>query len=275
MAAKFAVDGDQDREIDVRICEIKRQLRQASGSPLDPAKVAGALQAISEGKFAETPEVGVPVIKPASRLIQGLFVPSAKQVDDVRKWSKERGWGFSEEQMQQALATAPAWPSYQLCVAVLVPYLDTSARTFEALWTIAASRQEDNWRYGGLQSRVDQLRYLDDGAHAPGLSWEIIDLVANWDKKYGIAPASVRSARTSPSAGILASAAHFPKWVSKMDGVNVPFVWIPGYQASIPGYAAWAYVPLLSFDHCDRQVKLDADPGSSCYASYAVPQFRE
>ncbi|HTW96078.1 MAG TPA: hypothetical protein VMD74_00265 [Candidatus Methylomirabilis sp.] len=48
MAAKFAVGSDQYRTIDLRILEIKRQLNQKSGSPLDPEKVADALQTIIE-----------------------------------------------------------------------------------------------------------------------------------------------------------------------------------------------------------------------------------
>ena len=51
MAANYAVDGDQDRGIDVKMCEIKRQLRQNGGSPLDPVMVLVALQKIIEGVF--------------------------------------------------------------------------------------------------------------------------------------------------------------------------------------------------------------------------------
>ena len=50
MAGKtFSVTGDQYREIDKRIIEIKRQLNQREGSPLDPLKVSKTLQKIVEG----------------------------------------------------------------------------------------------------------------------------------------------------------------------------------------------------------------------------------
>ena len=52
MAAKFAVTGDQYMVIDRRMKEIKRQLRQEGGSPLDTELVARALQDIVEGRFS-------------------------------------------------------------------------------------------------------------------------------------------------------------------------------------------------------------------------------
>lgn len=50
MAAKFAVTGDQFVVIDDRMREVKRQLRLKGGSPLDPERVAEALQRIVEGR---------------------------------------------------------------------------------------------------------------------------------------------------------------------------------------------------------------------------------
>jgi len=46
MATKYVVTGDQYRIIDRRMREIKRQLDQDGGSPLDPGWVAGELQRI-------------------------------------------------------------------------------------------------------------------------------------------------------------------------------------------------------------------------------------
>jgi hypothetical protein len=50
-ASKFVVTGEQFIVIDKRMQEIKRQLQQKSGSPLDPAGVAGGLQRMIEGEF--------------------------------------------------------------------------------------------------------------------------------------------------------------------------------------------------------------------------------
>lgn len=51
MATKYVVDGDQYRTIDKKMREIKRQLDQSDGSPLDPLAVMVALQRIVEGEM--------------------------------------------------------------------------------------------------------------------------------------------------------------------------------------------------------------------------------
>jgi len=50
---KFFVNGDEYQEIDRKMLEIKRQLLQKSGCPLDPQKVKIALQDIVEGQFRD------------------------------------------------------------------------------------------------------------------------------------------------------------------------------------------------------------------------------
>ena len=62
----------------------------------------------------------------------------------------------------------------------------------------------------------------------------------------------------SVHAEILAAAAHFPNWVQAMDGEHVPYVWMPGYQVTIPGYEAWRRLPYLSWDSVSREVSLSA-----------------
>ncbi len=50
---KFVVTGDQYRDIDRKMREIKRQLDQDKGSPLSPVQVEFALQQIVEGNFGD------------------------------------------------------------------------------------------------------------------------------------------------------------------------------------------------------------------------------
>ena len=56
MATLYVVTGEQYRTIDRRMREIKRQLDQDGGSPLDPEWVARELQRIIEGKLEALPE---------------------------------------------------------------------------------------------------------------------------------------------------------------------------------------------------------------------------
>ncbi|MBI4426177.1 MAG: hypothetical protein HY567_01235 [Candidatus Kerfeldbacteria bacterium] len=58
MATKFVVTSEQKDVIDRRMAEIKRQLEQESGSPLDPDTTARALQQIIEGVFGVPGLVG-------------------------------------------------------------------------------------------------------------------------------------------------------------------------------------------------------------------------
>ena len=79
--ASFLVTGDQDRDIDRRMCEIKRQLRQSDGSPLDPVKVLKALQGIVEGDFDHVP-VGR---KALINCNVNPYIPDGWKVEEHRK----------------------------------------------------------------------------------------------------------------------------------------------------------------------------------------------
>jgi hypothetical protein len=75
--APYVVSGDQYREIDRRMSEIKRQLNQPGGSPLDPDVVARRLQRIVEGPTAAptgstTPEQAQSIMGPACQGIEAL-----------------------------------------------------------------------------------------------------------------------------------------------------------------------------------------------------------
>ncbi len=221
-------------------------------------------------------EKAAAAVRQKPQLIHGLFAPPTVQIANVREWNARRGWGFTDEDFVR-LGEAPVWPEERLVAVTLVPYLDTVQATFDALWEIAASRQKACFRWEHLFSDPGHL-FLLDGITHPGkcLRWEVIDLGANWDKKNGIAPETVRSAATSPHAGILAAASHSPKWVRVMDGVAVPFVWLPGYMAtaSVPGYVPRQRVPIFYFDFDIREVSLHARTSVDRFPRCAVPALR-
>ena len=58
MATKYVVEGDEYRKIDRKMRDIKRQLDQTEGSPLDPFEVMVALQCIVEGRFERSSAAG-------------------------------------------------------------------------------------------------------------------------------------------------------------------------------------------------------------------------
>jgi hypothetical protein len=114
---------------------------------------------------------------------------------------------------------------------------------------------------------VERMRLLEGVEHQPGLQVELIDLGANRDKKNGIAPESMCDPQTSPHAGILAAAAEDPEWIHQMDGVNVPYVWIPGYKLGVQN------VPYLRFLRQDRTLYLYAELRGLPRRRWAVPEF--
>lgn len=235
-------------------------LKRIDNGSLSEDDVFAALQDIIEGKFGQ------------SGLIQGMFVSPETQLANMRSWNLERGWGFIDAYFIEAEAALKdmSWPSDRLTALVLVPYLDTVQRTFDELWAVAAGIQPNNWRWEELKSGKKNLRLLEGIEHKPGLRWEIIDLGANWDGQTGRRPVDVRDAN-SAHAGVLASAAHFPKWVQSMDGVKVPYVWLPGYQVTVPGFEAWTIVPYLIWSRDRREVQLDAYWSGHRYQSWAAP----
>jgi hypothetical protein len=200
---------------------------------------------------------------PGFQLANDLFTPIEAQIARIRELNLERGWGFMDEDFEEAEQSAPAWPDDKLVAVTLVPYLpgadDMSGieRTFQQLWQAAATAQDASFRWDGYdKAGPDVLRLLKGIKHPakdkPVLRWEVIDLGCNRNRK----PVDVRNPETSPHAGIFASAALHPEWIKAMDGKNVPYVWAPGYQVHISGENPWQGVPLMGFDRRDRKVEL-------------------
>ncbi len=203
-----------------------------------------------------------------------LFVSLEVQLANVRNWNAMRGWGFTDADFD-AIDVTPVEHS-GLVVDVIAVYLPDQGktsgiqRTFEELWDIASSVQPSKWRYESLKSDKKHLRLLDGIEHTPGIRRVTLDLGANWDRQNGICPIDVRG-KDSVHAEALAAAAHFPDWIQAMDGERVPYVWMPGYQVTIPGNGAWRYVPSLHWYSGRRGVGLSAGWGDSRRCRWACP----
>ncbi|HWQ99685.1 MAG TPA: hypothetical protein VN397_02445 [Candidatus Methylomirabilis sp.] len=219
--------------------------------------------------------------QPAFTLVHGLFTTTAKQIERVREWNKEFGWGISDEAFAEAEKSVPAWPEEKLVAVVLVPYLADKAnedetvttgveRTFHELWDVAAKQQHANWRWGGHdKAGPDRLRLLKGIEHKPGLRWEVIDLGCQRNEK----PMDVRHPEKSPHAGILASAMLHPEWIKAMDGENVPYTWAPGYEVNVSDEGPWQDVPGVHFNRGARGVGLYCGWCGNYSSYWAVPSF--
>jgi len=217
---------------------------------------------------------------PGFQLIHSLFTPISAQLTRVRELNSERGWGFTDEDFAEIERSVPSWPAGKLVAVTLVPYLPDGngmggvERTFQELWQVAASLQHANWRWDGYdKAGPDKLRLLEGIEHPakgrPVLRWEVIDLGCNRNRK----PVDVRDPKTSPHAGILASAMLHPDWVKAMDGEKVPYVWAPGYEVNISDENPWQFLPILGFGRGDRGFELRCNWYDDCYSDWSIPSY--
>ncbi len=261
------VDHDMERAF-AQLYEVQRRVLNGS---LSPTMARRPLQEIIEGKFGD--QSGEP---------GGLFTPPAQQVMNLLQWNRGYRWGLEESAICNMLTIAPEQPTSGLTAVVLVPYMQFTYDntrfisrvecTFEALWCVAAARQQNAARWNGLKSDLKHLQPLENTDHPNNrLCWEVIDLGANC----GVCSADVRDPDTSPHAGILAAAAHHPQWVQAMDGDTVPYVNLPGYQVTVYDKEPWRCVPALHRSVIHSGVSLSAYPADSSGLKYGVPVLLE
>lgn len=201
--AGYPVTGDQYRDIDRKILELKRQLNQKDGCPQDPEYIKKGLQALIEGRFKAKPRRKIDYVF-------GMFAPVEIQVENIRKWNIRYGWDFTEGQISRAASSVPAWPmDTRFKALVLVPYLETVQRTFENLWIVASARHAKSRREECLASTPEYMR-MRKGIKHPGhcLRWEIINLDGTLSR--------VENYSRYPHAGVLAVAAQHPRWLRKL-----------------------------------------------------------
>src|SRR3989344_234338 len=216
------------------------------------------IQAILEGRGYE------------GDLIHGMFGGPDAQLRMAKQRNLERGWGFTDEDFA-SLGQAPTWPTdNRLAVVILDISLDTVEQTFEEAWDAVKGAHPADWRWPELKFDKKSLRLLS-GNHKRGLRWQVVDLGINKNSR----PIDVRNAKASPSSSLLWMAFYSPKWIQSMNGTDVPYVWIPGYEATVSGSRAWTLVPRLLWDSGDREVELDASRSDDRYESRAVPVLRE
>ncbi|MFA6252904.1 MAG: hypothetical protein WCV69_01380 [Patescibacteria group bacterium] len=246
---------EQYRVLDRRLDEVKRRANQ--GTILFNTTI-DQLQCIVEGRGFECD------------LIHGMFATPAQQLSMVKVLNVQHCWGFTDEDfIKLGQAPVPA-NTTRLTVVILEVCLDTVQRTFDTAWQLAASKQPNSSRLGGLLSDSEHLRLLS-GQHSRGLKWRIVDLGANQNRK----SVDVRDSVQSPAAAILWMAYYSPKWVSAMNGKDIPYVFLPGYEACAPIFLDWQFVPCFGWDADMRQFWLRTfHLGSQC-DEWAVPAFRE
>lgn len=145
------------------------------------------------------------------------FISIEDQIKNLKAWNKKYGWGFTAQDFKD-LPAAPKWPQDELVAVVLVPYLKTVQKSFDALWQVAQDIYPENWR----SSYAEKVSLVNGVNHTPGLRWEALELKANFNPKDGIVISKLDRTKLA-GIGVLAACAHFPNWVKAMDGDKVPY----------------------------------------------------
>ncbi|MDQ3887578.1 MAG: hypothetical protein M3308_11365 [Actinomycetota bacterium] len=226
---------------------------------------------------ARGPELGSRATRPPPPA--EIFVSLVEQLANVRRWNEEREWGFSADHLD-SIDLTPANHTDPLIVDLIAVYMDADEtmngvrRTCHELWKVAADRQPNawswDWYWDRWQNHPKPVRLLDGLVHRPGVRRVTLDLGAHWQPGRYIRPVNIRG-RRSAHAEILAAAAHFPRWARAMDGRSVPYIWLSGYQVTIPEYASQNRLPGLAWTHFRRTLSLTINWAEYAHTGWAAP----
>jgi len=210
-----------------------------------------------------------------------IFVSLVEQLANVRRWNEEREWGLSADDLD-SVDLNPGSHTDPLVVDLIAVYLDDNERmngvrrTCHELWGVAADRQPNawawDWYWDRWQSHPKPVRLLDGIVHRPGIRRVTVDMGAHWEPGRHIRPVNLRG-RDSAHAEILAAAAHFPRWARAMDGTSVPYIWLSGYQVTIPEYVSQSRLPGLAWTHFRRTLSLTVNWAEHSHSGWAAPML--
>jgi hypothetical protein len=216
--------------------------------------------------------------KRQANLIHGLFTPPEEQIAYLKRLNRELGWGFTYEDFN-SLPKSPEFTDKKLVAVVLTVRLPdhegTSGlqRTFDEVYNAAGKRQKTCWRYNGLLSDSEHLRLLGQREHKAGLSWVRINLGANNGRSTEVVRNEAGTDTRLPEAELLSCALMHPHWVRAMNGSDVQYVDIAGYEVSVPGYLPWLVVPGMNFSADNGRLWLRADDCRVKNYDWGVPVF--
>jgi hypothetical protein len=227
---------------------------------VDPTKV-------NREAFAASLVPSVPAIFSTPQEILGYFV----------FYAGNQGWpvtGLINQLTEQMPTNHVSTLDHLLTLDIWLGDLPT---TFEALagWIKYQQAQIGNgfWRWDNLKSGVEQLRLLNPKrcGKKPSVKWVELDMTAN----RGSCPKDVRDPKVSAGLQVMTAFAVHPNYPPSIDYDTIPGARMAGLQATIPGYEAWAHVPVLYWVRSNREVSLHASWDDRRYDYYAVPVCRE
>lgn len=217
-----------------------------------------------------------PPLTPRPQPPDDMFVSVAQQLDNVRRWNEERGWGFTASDFDN-VDTTPSAHGDPLVVDIVAVYLpgdeelDAVRRTCHELWEVAAEHYPGAWCWDERTVELKQVRLLRGIVHTPGIRRVTVDLGAHWTPPRPCRSLDIRCP-ASAHAEVIAAAAHFPRWVRAMDGTAVPYVWVSGYQVTWAPDESWRRLPCLSWNESRNTMSLTAHWADIFGTRWASPE---
>jgi hypothetical protein len=208
-----------------------------------------------------------------------MFTSLTEQLGNIRRWNAERHWGFGASDFQSVDLT-PRAGNDPLIVDIIAIYLADTAechgviRTCQELWTVAAEQQPNSWSWDwyrdSWQDIPKPVRLIDGLVHRPGIRRVTVDLSYGYIPGRHVRPSALRGP-DSAHAEVLAAAAHFPRWVRAMDGKEVPYTWLLGYEVMMRGERSPRRLPALSWSHLRQTMSLTAAWVNHSFSGWAAP----
>lgn len=243
-------------DLEDQMKRLRRKLfNSRGGSLLDPFQAIVQLRRINEGVFDS-----------GDNLIHGLFARPEQQLSQLKALNVIGGW-FDRSHFEQLVPPPDPVNQNHLTVVVLDIHIDSVQFTFDTAWNLVASQRAVN-RYSGLLSDSLNLR----ANSRPGknfLKWCIVNLGANRD----LSPLKVRHTGTMAGAAILWMAFFSPRWLTAMNGKEVPFVWLPDYELRSAEIGGWQNTPALMHRAGSDVVKLECYRCFDIKPGWAVPEY--
>jgi hypothetical protein len=139
---------------------------------------------------------------------------------------------------------------------------------------------DDYWQWDGLKSDAKNLRLTPRTLHydnpgSPTLYWVIYEPFAHWDRENGHTVQGLWDGKVKGLAHVenLNAIELLPDWVRSMDGENVPYINLPGYQVKYG--SDWSCCPYVGWWSGDRRLGVDADSAAFRRYGFASPRVRE
>ncbi len=267
---KSVVVTEDLRRAFAQLNEVQKRLLNGALRPLD---VRDPLQAIIEGRM---------IVLDRFALFSELLLSPADQLERLRAYD-EKYWGgaICEELKGFQLPDVGLHPQRVKDLRVLHVEFGSPGETLERWWQVISATQPGSWRSGDLQSDSAHLGLHSQARHyPPGIHVVRLDLAAHWEPEAGRTLvdvyARVREAGEKLAHGeILSACGLHPDLVREMDGENLPFVDLAGYQVLMPGLPTCRAVPCLYWDSLRGKVALDVDSIDYFLPSWAAPVLRE